>query len=78
MCLGLCVAEYGYGALVDGGKVYKEHVESATPVISLLRCALRGDVLSGGAEEWGGYVGVCVPLSEGVVDLTCGVRYWEV
>jgi hypothetical protein len=49
VCVGLCVAEEGYCAKVDGGKVYKEHVESATPIIGLLWRALRGDVLSGGA-----------------------------
>ena len=53
-------------------------MESAAPIICLLWRALRGDVWGGGAEEWGGDVGVCVPLPEGVVDLTSGLRYWEV
>ncbi len=48
MRVGLCVADDGDCALVDGGKVDEEHVESATPIIGLLWRALRGDVLGGG------------------------------
>ncbi len=53
-------------------------MESAAPIIGLLWRALRGDVWSGGAEEWGGDIGVGVPLPECIVDLSCGVRYREV
>ncbi len=48
MCVGLGVAEDGDCALVNGGKVYMEHVESAAPIVGLFWCALRGDVLGGG------------------------------
>ncbi len=37
MCVGLCVAEDWYCALVDGGEVYEEHVKSAAPIIGLAR-----------------------------------------
>ncbi len=49
VCVGLCVFEDGDFSLVEGGEVDKEHVESAAPVICLLRCALYGDGLGGGA-----------------------------
>ena len=44
-CVGLNVAEDGDCSLVDGGEVDEEHVESAAPVVSLFRCAFRGDAL---------------------------------
>ena len=76
--MGLGVAEDGDCSLVDGGEVYEEHVESAAPVIGLLWCALRCDVLGSGAEDRGGYVCVCVPLSKGVVYLARGGGDWKV
>ena len=47
--MGLGVAEDRDFSLVDGGEVDKEHVESAALVICLLRCALYGFGLGGGA-----------------------------
>ncbi len=44
--MGLGVAEDGEFSLVDGCEVDEEHVESATPVVSLFWCAFRGDALS--------------------------------
>ena len=50
MCVGLCVAEDWYSALVDGGEVYEEHMEPAAPIIGLLWRALRGDLWVGVSE----------------------------
>ncbi len=43
------MSEDGNRSLVYGGEVDEEHVEAATPVIGLFRCALSYDRLGGKA-----------------------------
>ncbi len=47
--VGLCVSEDGYLSLIYGGEVDEKHVEAATLVIGLSRCALSYDRLGGKA-----------------------------